>query len=78
MTGSAGEAAAEQPIDVRVVAGQPTVEELAAVTAVLHAAVREQAAAPEAPAAGNGRHWQLAHGFLRSPVVPGPGAWRSF
>ncbi|MFC0682034.1 acyl-CoA carboxylase subunit epsilon [Lysobacter korlensis] len=69
---------AEPPIDLRVVAGQPTDEELAAVTAVLHLAVREHAAAPEERAVPDGRHWQRAFGMLRSPVVPGRGAWRSF
>ena len=78
-TGDAGPGSGpEQPIELRVVRGRPTDEELAAVTAVLHAALREQAATPELPTVANGRHWQLAHSFLRSPVVPGPGAWRSF
>ena len=76
--GTRSQGVGEQPIELRVVAGQPTDEELAAVTAVLHAAVREQAAVPELPTVENGVRWQRGHSFLRAPVVPGPGAWRSF
>ena len=80
MTGDAdtGADGAEQVLDLRVVNGQPTDEELAAVTAVLHAAVAEHAAAPEPLVVADGRHWQRANGFLRGPLVPGPGEWRSF
>jgi hypothetical protein len=69
---------AEQVLDLRVNAGQPTDEELAAVTAVLHAAVAEQAATAEPLIAPDGRSWQRANGFLRGPLAPGPGSWRSF
>lgn len=72
------EAGAEPALEFRVVAGHPTDEELAAVTAVLHAAIREQAAIGEPFEVPEGRHWQQAYGFLRQPVVPGPGAWRAF
>ncbi len=67
-----------EPIELRVTAGRPTDEELAAITAVLHEILREQASIPELPVVRDDRHWQRAHSFLRSPVVPGPGAWRSF
>jgi Acyl-CoA carboxylase epsilon subunit len=77
-TGAGEPDGAAQPIELRVVAGRPTDEELAAVTAVLSAAVQEQAARDEPQELPNGRHWQRADGFLRAPVVPGPGAWRSF
>ena len=79
MTGDeAGAPAAHEVLDLRVVAGSPTLEELAAVTAVLHAAVAEQGTIPEPLEVQDGRHWQRANGFLRGPVAPGPGAWRSF
>ncbi len=80
MTGTTddGERTAEQVLDLRVTAGRPTDEELAAVTAVLHAAVAEQAGIPEPLVVPDGRHWQRANGFLRGPLVPGRGEWRSF
>jgi hypothetical protein len=78
VTGETDTGADAQVLDLRVVTGRPTDEELAAVTAVLHAAVTEQAATPEPLAVPDGRHWQRANGFLRGPLVPGPGEWRSF
>jgi Acyl-CoA carboxylase epsilon subunit len=78
VTDDAAGAGEDQMLDLRVVAGKPTAEELAAALAVLHAAVAEQAANPEPPVVPEGNHWQRANGFLRGPLVPGPGAWRSF
>ncbi len=79
MTGDGPEPrAVPEVLDLRVVAGRPTDEELAAVTAVLHVAVAEQAAIPEPLTVPDGRHWQRANGFLRGPLAPGPGEWRSF
>jgi hypothetical protein len=69
---------AEQAIDLRVVAGKPTDDELAAVTAVLHAAVQEHSADAAPLRVPNGRHWQRASGLLRSEVRAGPGEWRAF
>ena len=68
----------EQAIDLRVLAGMPTDDELAAVTAVLHAAVQEQGANAEPLQVPDGRHWQRAGGLLRSELRPGPGEWRAF
>ncbi len=68
----------EQALDVRVLGGRPSDVELAAVTAVLHAAVAERAATPEPLLVADGHRWQRANGFLRATVVPGRGAWRSF
>jgi hypothetical protein len=65
--------AGERPL-LRVVRGEPTAEELAAVVAVL--AVRSRPAAvagPEPPAAGG---WADRTAALRRPLAPGPGAWR--
>jgi hypothetical protein len=73
-----GEPGSEQVLDLRVTGGRPTDEELAAVTAVLHAAVAEQAANPQPLVVPDGRHWQRANGFLRGPLRPGPREWRSF
>ena len=82
MTGRTDDAAdpgaVAQPLDLRVVAGRPSDEELAAVTAVLHAAVAERSAVPESLVVPNGRHWQRVNGLLRTPLTPGPREWRSF
>ena len=62
---------------IRIIAGSPTPEELAAVTAILaHAldeAASEQAQEPVRPSA-----WDRSRASLRSPLHPGPGAWRGF
>ncbi|KOX20898.1 acyl-CoA dehydrogenase [Nocardiopsis sp. NRRL B-16309] len=60
-----------------VVRGEPTAEELAALTAVLsaHAAAARAAAeapAPTAPASG----WRDRSRTLRPRLHPGPGTWR--
>ena len=78
MTAGAEEPASGKALELRVRTGYPTVEELAAVTAVLHAAVAEQAAIPEPLAVSDSRSWQRANGFLRDTIVPRRGAWRSF
>ncbi|WP_420368176.1 acyl-CoA carboxylase subunit epsilon [Curtobacterium sp. L1-20] len=71
---------AEEPVsvgaDVRVVSGQPTPEELAAVVAVLQRQADEAVAAgrPElttSPRAG----WDASARGLRRPLDHGPGAW---
>jgi Acyl-CoA carboxylase epsilon subunit len=59
---------------LRVVRGDPTVEELAALTAVVAAAGASAEGSPrEAP---RGRWSDPAHTHRR-PVLPGPGAWRA-
>jgi hypothetical protein len=67
-----------ESLDTRVITGNPTDEELAAVTAVLRAAVQEQGSGGEPLPVAGGRHWQRASGFLRWPLSPGPGEWRGF
>ncbi len=75
-------AASGSPLDpsqIRFVTRGVTPEEVAAVTAVLTAAAAEQAAAAKdaRPQAGPDA-WQRSSRSLRTPLVPGPGAWRSF
>jgi hypothetical protein len=65
---------AERRAAFRVVRGEPSDAELAALTVVL-AAAASQASAP-APPAGRGR-WSDPAARLRTPLHPGPGAWRS-
>ncbi|WP_210508985.1 acyl-CoA carboxylase epsilon subunit [Naasia sp. SYSU D00057] len=63
----------EAPLDVRVIRGTPTEEELAAVIAVLSAAAaapRPVAAAPATAPSG----WQRSVRSLRGPLHPG--MWR--
>jgi len=64
--------------DIRVVRGQPTAEELAAITAVIHGVVDELAADEATRALHVTTAWQRTQKRLRSPLSPGAGAWRSF
>ena len=62
-----------------VVSGQPGVEDLAALTAVLAArlAARQRAvAAAQAPARPVRSAWLDRAALTRAPLRPGPGAWR--
>jgi hypothetical protein len=65
----------EEAPAIRVLAGNPTPTELAAVTAVLSALAEEERdkRMPVAPAVRSG--WSLSQRQLRSPIVPAPGAW---
>ena len=58
---------------LRVIKGDPTPEELAAVLAVLSAA----ASSPPAPERAAPSGWSAYWRSVRAPLVPGPGAWRS-
>jgi hypothetical protein len=61
----------EQPL-LRVVRGDPTAEELAALVAVVTA--RAAAAGPESTP---GNAWTDRSRLLRRCPTPGPGAWRA-
>lgn len=76
---TANQAETGQPAEpvLRVVAGAPTAEELAALTIVV-AALRRERGKPHAPknpriAGGWRSYWHL----VRSPMFPGVDAWRS-
>ena len=65
------------PSGLTVVAGHPTAEEVAALTAAVTAvlaarAARDRAAAARRQAGG----WADRSRLLRAPLAPGPGAWR--
>jgi len=66
--------ASEAP-EIRVLAGNPTPTELAAVTAVLTALAEEEGGKrmPEPPTTRSA--WSISQRQLRSPIVPAPGAW---
>jgi hypothetical protein len=61
---------------LRVVRGEPTDEELAALVAVLTARVRA-GARTDARAAAPRRRWREGVPMLRSALHPGRGAWRA-
>lgn len=72
------DAAAVAAPSFRVLSGNPSPEELAAVTAVLAAAI-EEATALGKPAKERGQSaWQLAQRPIRMPLERGIGTWRSF
>jgi hypothetical protein len=58
---------------LRVVNGQPTAEELAALVVALTTQPPDEA--PAAPARPSG--WTDRAAALRGPLAPGPGAWRA-
>ena len=58
---------------LRLVRGEPTTEELAALVAVLAArSAGEPTAEPELPSL-----WRDRRPLLRAPLQPGPGSWRA-
>jgi hypothetical protein len=57
----------------RVVAGNPTEEEIAAVVAVLTAVAAAHPAEPEQPRSGWAAYWRS----VRAPIQPGPGKWQA-
>jgi acyl-CoA carboxylase epsilon subunit len=60
-----------------VVAGQPTAEDLAALTAAVAAILTARAATDRAAAARRqAGGWADRARLLRPPLAPGPGAWR--
>ncbi|WP_168916318.1 acyl-CoA carboxylase epsilon subunit [Microcella flavibacter] len=60
---------------VRITAGSPTDEELAAAQAVIAAVLAEQAAIGAARVLPPVDHWSRAARAPRAAVYPGPGAW---
>ncbi|RCV48413.1 acyl-CoA carboxylase subunit epsilon [Marinitenerispora sediminis] len=62
---------------LRVVRGDPTPEEVAALVAVLTARARAARAAREAAAAPRRSAWRDPSRLLRAPLRPGPDAWRT-
>ena len=60
--------------ELRVVRGDPTPEEVAALVEALTAAA---AAAPAAAPARRHPGWGDRASMLRRPLYPGPGAWRA-
>jgi hypothetical protein len=65
---------ADRPVRpaLRVVRGDPTAEELAALVAVLGARAAVPGAAPASPRSA----WNAPAGMVRRQVSPGPDGWR--
>jgi hypothetical protein len=67
----------EQPAaQIRILGGDPTPEEIAAVTAVLSAALDQLAGETRRSAAGGPTGWQASQRDIRRPLPFG--AWRNF
>jgi hypothetical protein len=67
----------DMPLDI-VFRSQATADEIAAVTAVITAAVEEQASEAKRTVPVSRSAWQLSQRQLRKPITPGPRAWRGF
>jgi hypothetical protein len=64
--------------DIRVISPSATDDEIAAVTVVVTQALAELADELGAETGPGVSAWQRSQRQLRSPLAPGPGAWRSF
>jgi hypothetical protein len=66
-------------VDVRISAGNPTDEEIAAITAVLAALAEQRAAAVvEEAVAPPPSAWERSRRGIRGPIEVGRGRWRQF
>ncbi len=76
MQNSTSDAQEQRPF-LRVVRGNPTPDELAAVVVVLAARAAAAAAGPPAASAPSRRSdWAAPSRLLRESVSPGPGGWK--
>lgn len=64
--------------DIRIVSKGATPEDVAAVTAVLHAALAELAEEQSAADGPVTSAWERSQRPMRRPLTPGPGQWRGF
>jgi len=64
--------------DIRIVAGNPSAAEVAAVTAVLSGVLEELADERGRELATGTTAWRRSQRSLRVPLAPGHGAWRGF
>ena len=64
--------------EFRIVSGNPSPEELAAVTAVLSGVLEELSAEQGRRADSGPTAWEISQRPIRTPITPGPGAWRGF
>ncbi|MBX3099114.1 MAG: acyl-CoA carboxylase subunit epsilon [Salinibacterium sp.] len=64
--------------EIRVISSSATPEDIAAVTVVVNHALAELADELGAEPGPGVSAWQRSQRALRTPMRPGPGAWRSF
>ncbi|GAA3735200.1 hypothetical protein GCM10022239_09080 [Leifsonia bigeumensis] len=64
--------------DIKVVSGNPTPEELAAVVAVLEGMTQELEGTRARAAARAASAWRLSQRPIRTPIVSGVSRWRGF
>ncbi len=72
---SVGDAAWDALPSIRIVAGNPSEEELAAAHAVIMAVLAEQASRGAERVAAPVDRWQRSARAMRAPIAPGAGAW---
>ena len=68
----------ELGLDIRVIGGNPTAEEIAATTAVVSAVLEELAEEQGRVTVTGPSAWARSQRPFRSPIAPGNGAWRGF
>lgn len=64
------------PVDIEVVRGNPSPEELAAIVAVISDMVAQADSSPRVTSASS--RWDRSEQILRAPLHPGPHAWSGF
>lgn len=64
--------------EIRVVRGNPTAEELAAVISVIETMAAELEGTREQTAEKAASAWRLSQRPIRTPILPGMTHWRSF
>jgi hypothetical protein len=70
--------AADRATELRIISGDPTPAELAAVTAVLGAMIEEAESSQRQSARRGQSAWQRSQAPIRQTISPGFGAWRTF
>ena len=65
-------------IDIRILGGNPTPEEVAATTAVVSAVLEELVAEQGRVTQPGPTTWAHTQRPFRSPITPGYGSWRGF
>jgi len=74
-----GAVPADAPVEFRVISGNPTASELAAVAAVLTATIESlEEVRRHAEEEHSQTAWQRAQRPVRTPLIRGAGTWRGF
>jgi hypothetical protein len=73
-----GAPSGEGALDIRIIGGNPSPEEVAATTAVVGAVLEELVAQQARVDVAVPTAWSRNQRPFRAPITPGAGAWRSF